>query len=78
MNEMKVKLNGGHLVATKSEDAQYPGIDIEFILDNSGEDNPLTRPRVLFEKPRGEPLAVMIWGSRESEDYTEKIVFNQN
>lgn len=78
MNEIRVKVEGGYLIATKSEDVQYPGIDIEFIPDNDTDDNPATRPRVLFEKPQGEPLTAMIWGNRESEDYTDKIIFNQN
>lgn len=77
MNEMRVKVDGGTLVATKIEDENYPGIDIEFVPDEDGLDDPLTRPRVLFERPKNGKLAAMIWGDRTSEDYSDKIVFNE-
>ena len=52
MNEMKVKVEGGHLVATKGEDAQYPGLGIEFIPDNDGEDNSLSTASFVRETQR--------------------------
>lgn len=77
MNEIRVKVEGGVLVATKIPDEHYPGIDIEFIPDNENDDDPTTRPRVLFERPQGGTLAVMIWGDRKSEDYSDKIIFDE-
>lgn len=76
MNELRVKVEGGTLVATKIADEHYPGIDVEFIPDSESDDDPLTRPRVLFEKPKGEALAVMVWADKASEDYSDKIAFS--
>lgn len=75
MNELRVKVEGGTLVATKIADDHYPGIDIEFIPDDESDDDPITRPRVLFEKPKGEALSVMVWADKTSEDYSDKIAF---
>ena len=74
MDAMEVKVEGGILRATKSTDSEYPGIDVEFIADNDNGEN-ISRPRVLFEKPKGENLRVLIWNDKNSEDYTENIDF---
>lgn len=72
-----VKIQGGHLVATESLNPEYPGIDVEFISD-SDNGGYASRPRILFEKPveYGE-LRVLVWDDKNSEDYTEKIIFEE-
>ena len=49
MNEIRVKVEGGTLVATASPDPDYPGIDVEFIPDNDSGFG-VSTPRVLFER----------------------------
>lgn len=74
-NELRVKIQGGYLVATPSCDPDYPGIDIEFQPDKEG---PLyTLPRVLMEKPAGKNLRALIWADPASEDYTSEINFQE-
>lgn len=75
MEQIIVKVEGGILRATKSEDPNYPGIDIEFIADEENE-NILSRPRVLFEKPVNGLLRTLIWNNSKSEDYSEEIEFD--
>lgn len=75
MDEISIKVEGGRLVATKTGDISYPGIDVEFIPDNQKET--LSRPRVLFEKPKGEALRVLIWEDEDNEDFTKQIKFNK-
>lgn len=75
MEEISIKVEGGRLVATKSGDLAYPGIDVEFIPDNQEET--LSRPRVLFEKPKGEVLRMLIWDDENNEDFTKQIKFNK-
>lgn len=72
-----VKIQGGHLVATKSQDPDYPGIDVEFVPD-SDNGGYASRPRVLFEKPveDGE-LRALVWDDKNSEDYTNEIIFEE-
>lgn len=72
-----VKIQGGHIVATESLDPEYPGIDVEFISD-SDNGGYASRPRVLFEMPveYGE-LRVLVWDDKNSEDYTEEIIFEE-
>lgn len=72
-----VKIQGGHIVATESLDPKYLGIDVEFISD-SDNGGYASRPRVLFEKPveYGE-LRVLVWDDKNSEDYTEEIIFEE-
>lgn len=75
MATIKVKVPGGVLVASISSDMDYPGIDVEFVADNDkGED--LSRPRVLFEKPKDGELRVLVWNDKNNEDYTNEITFN--
>lgn len=76
---IKVRVNGGYIVATAYSDPLYPGIDIEFVADN---DKGLTasRPRVIFEQCIGEDgnddeLRAIVWDNPNSEDYTKEIVF---
>lgn len=75
MEQIIVKVEGGILSATKSEDPDYPGIDIEFIADEEDECI-LSRPRVLFEKPVNGLLRTLIWNNSKSEDYSEEIEFD--
>ncbi len=60
---------------THTEYPEYPGVDIEFISESPG--NWTSRPRILFEKPEGEDLRVLIWADVNEEDYTDEIIFNQ-
>lgn len=72
-----VKIQGGHLVATESQDPDYPGIDVEFVSDSDNGEY-AARPRILFEKPveDGE-LRALVWSDKNSEDYTNKIIFEE-
>lgn len=77
MNEEEkiiVKVTGGQIVATKAADPCYPGIDVEFVSDNE-ENNILSRPRILFEKPLDGELRALAWSDSKNEDYTEEIIF---
>jgi len=69
---LKVKVQGGYLVATVSADPDYPGIDVEYISeDDNGER--LSRPRVLVECPPEGALRALIWNNPHSEDYEEEV-----
>lgn len=70
-----VKVKGGELIATKSCDPEYPGVDIEFVADNDKGDS-LSRPRVLFELPKDGKLRVLVWADKNNEDYTHEIEFD--
>lgn len=72
---MIVKVKGGELVATKTFDPEYPGIDIEFISD-SDNGSTLSRPRVLFECTKDGKLRVLVWADEDNEDYTHKVEFD--
>lgn len=75
MSKISVKVPGGSIVASIAGDNDYPGIDVEFVADNdTGED--LSRPRVLFEKPKDGELRVLVWDDKNNEDYTKEITFN--
>ena len=74
MKELKIRVDGGFLVAAISPDPDYPGIDVEFVADNDAEGN-VSRPRVLVEKPRFGTLRVLVWRDPQSEDFTYKIEF---
>lgn len=47
MKSLKVKAEGGYLIATAAPDPEFPGIDVEFVEDDANVEG--TRPRVLFE-----------------------------
>lgn len=71
---LDIPVPGGKLNATNG-DIDYPGIDIEYILEND-DSNILTRPRVLMEKPAdSNQLVAMIWSDPDNEDYSQKISF---
>ena len=57
-------------------DVDYPGIDTQFIPDESMSDNVLSFPRVLIEKPVDGHLQAMVWNNAEQEDYTQKFNFD--
>lgn len=73
-NEIDVLVEGGYIRATAAQDEDYPGIDVEFV-PNEPQENALSSPRVLFEKPKGDDLRTLVWGNTQSEDYTDKIIF---
>lgn len=75
MMEMRVRVEGGYLVATPSYDDDYPGIDVEFRPDKEVSDGTLSFPRILMEKPVGEGLRAFVWNDSSTEDYTKKINF---
>lgn len=74
-DSMKIPLEGGTLIAERSLDSDYPGIDIEFIPDGNTE-TPSTYPRVVVEKPKDGKLRCLVWGNKDSEDYSNKIEFD--
>lgn len=76
MMEMRVRVEGGYLVATPSYDDNYPGIDVEFQPDKKIGEDVLSLPRVLMEKPVGERIRVLAWTDSATEDYTKEITFN--
>jgi|GEM_PF-6648051 len=73
-------IKDGCLNINVSIDPDYPGVDIEYIPNNSTS-VPCTRPRVLIEAPvddaTGKPgkLRTLIWSDPNGEDYTEKVEF---
>lgn len=75
MDSLTVKVDGGYLYATINGDRDYPGICVEFVADNEN-DNILSRPTVLMEKPVDDDLRVLVWSDEEDEDYTTEIKFN--
>jgi hypothetical protein len=75
MESLTVKVDGGYLYATISGDIDYPGICVEFVADNEN-DNMLSRPTVLIEKPVDDELRVLVWTDEDDEDYTTEIKFN--
>ena len=68
-------VTGLTLIAERSLDPDYPGIDMEFV-PNGNTETPCTYPRVVIEKPKGEKLRCLVWGIKDSEDYTDKIEFD--
>ena len=74
MKALKVRVEGGWLIANDSYDPEYPGIDVEFVADNDKGLN-MSRPRVLFEKPLGGELRALVWEDKNNEDYTTEIEF---
>jgi len=74
MEQIKVRIEGGCLIATATPDPDYPGIEVEFIPDNESGFG-VSTPRVLFEKPKGEQLRALIWADKDQEDYTNKVEF---
>lgn len=72
-DKLTIRVKGGWLVATISQDPDYPGIDIEYVADCDKGQN-LSRPRVLIECPmENNELRALIWNNPNSEDYTEEI-----
>lgn len=69
-----VNVEGGYFRADPCLDPDYPGIDVEFIADNEPSDI-CSSPRVLFEKPIGQPLSALIWSDPMDEDYSNEIEF---
>lgn len=74
--KLVVKIPGGHLVATKTTDPDYPGIDVEFVAE--GYDGTYTNPRVLVEYSKEKDLRAFIWNNEKSEDYTEEIILKES
>jgi len=74
-NKNIVKTPYGYFDISVSEDENYPGVDVEFVHNNDKGEH-ASRPRVLFELPKGEDLRVLIWEEKDSEDYTKEIIFD--
>lgn len=73
VNELRVRVKDGYLVASEAPDPEFPGIDIEFVPDeDTGE---YTNPRILFERPVIGPVRALVWAEKNDEDYTKEIVF---
>lgn len=74
---LTVRVKNGWLVATKSPDPDYPGIDVEYIVDNDKikVKDALSRPRVLIEYPTDDSysLRALIWNNPHNEDYEEAV-----
>ena len=75
MKSLRVRVEGGYLIATESGDTDYPGICVEFIADDM-RDDALSIPSVLIEKPVDGDLRVLIWGDEDDEDYTTEVKFS--
>ena len=74
MEQIKVRVKGGNLVASASRDSAYPGIDVEYVPDvDEGEQ--ASAPRVLFEYPEDGELHALVWTDKDKEDYTHKLKF---
>lgn len=58
-DSMNIPLEGGTLVAERSLDPDYPGIDMEFV-PNGNTETPCTYPRVVVEKSKGEKLRCLV------------------
>ena len=81
-----IPIRNGFLDIRVSQDPDYPGLDIEYISDKESElsrEEIMTRPRVLIENPNPDEkdikdtdLRVLVWGRKDSEDYTDEIVFD--
>ena len=77
--KLEQKVNGvGKFRVDLSQDPDYPGIDVEFITeDTSAWNKNMCHPRVLFEYVKEEGvLRALIWGDPDDEDYDEEIVFD--
>lgn len=74
---LTVRVKNGWLVATKSTDPDYPGIDVEYIADSDkiNVKDVLSRPRVLIEYPSNgsDSLRALIWNNPYNEDYEEAV-----
>ena len=74
MEQIKVRVKGGNLVASASRDSAYPGIDVEYVPDvDEGEQ--ASAPRILFEYPEDGELHALVWTDKDKEDYTHKLGF---
>ena len=75
-------LKDGYLEIVGNYDPLYPGLDVEYITENSTDPKYKSNPRVLLETPAidedendfGE-LRMLVWNDRNKEDYTEEIQF---
>lgn len=69
-----IEAEGGYFEVIKSLDSDYPGVDIEFFSDNEDESE-LSRPRILFEKPKNGSLRALVWNNSSKEDFEVEIGF---
>lgn len=72
--EMQIKFSDGYIRVNLIEDPEYPGVDVEFV-PNKPQEDALSFPRVLFEKPKDDNLRVLIWANPNDEDYSDEIEF---
>lgn len=75
MKSMIVIKSKGYFSIEESLDNNYPGVDIEFVSDDEIGQS-ISRPRILFEYPKDGRLRVLVWADRDSENYTNEIVFD--
>lgn len=73
-NEIDVLVEDGYIRANVAQDEDYPGIDVEFV-SNKPQEDALSFPRVLFEKPKDDDLRALIWADPNDEDYSDEIEF---
>lgn len=75
MKSVIVIKSKGYFSIEESLDNNYHGVDIEFVSDDEIGQS-ISRPRILFEYPKNGRLRVLVWADRDSEDYTNEIVFD--
>lgn len=68
-----VNIDGGYLRATKLDNEDFQGIDIEFVAENDKGNN-ASRPRVSFEQNKEGELRVLLWTDKNQEEYTEEFI----
>ena len=69
-----IEAEGGYFEVIKSLDSDYPGVDIEFFSDNEDKST-LSRPRIVFEKPKNGDLRALVWNDSSKEDFEVEIDF---
>lgn len=72
----KIRTDAGVFVVSESSDPNYPGIDVEFIADETPEEA-VSNPRICFEYSAEErTLQAYAWSDMSNEDYTHKVTFD--
>lgn len=74
MDEIRVYVKGGYIRANRSDNDDYPGIEVEFVPENY--DGSFTPPRVLFEQPKDREdiqCRALFWEDKNNEDFTKEI-----
>lgn len=72
----EIRTDAGVFVISEAPDPNYPGVDIEFIADESQEDT-VSNPRICFEySAEDRTLQAYAWTDMSNEDFTHKITFD--